>query len=51
VGTALIDFIRSRARSLGLTDIRVDHWAFNARAGSFFEACGFWPMKVMLRQQ
>jgi len=49
VGMALIDFIRDRARALGLTDIRVDHWAFNARAGGFFEACGFSPMKVMMR--
>src|SRR5688572_12903097 len=38
VGTALIEFIRDRARALGLTDIRVDHWAFNTRASSFFEA-------------
>lgn len=50
VGTALIDFIRARARVLGLTDIRVDHWAFNARARSFFEACGFSPMKVVMRR-
>ena len=50
VGTALIDFIRDRARALGLTDIRVDHWAFNARARSFFEACGFSPVKVVMRR-
>ena len=51
VGTALIAFIRDRARSLGLTDIQVDHWAFNARARRFFESCGFSPMKMMMRRE
>ena len=49
-GTALIAFIRDRAWALGLTALQVDHWAFNARARDFFEACGFSPMKVMMRQ-
>jgi ribosomal protein S18 acetylase RimI-like enzyme len=49
-GTALITFIRDRARALGLTTLQVDHWAFNGRARDFFEACGFSPMKVMMRQ-
>ena len=49
-GTALISFMRDQARKLGLTDMRVDHWAFNARARGFFEACGFSPLKIMLRQ-
>ncbi len=48
-GTALIAFIRDRARSLGLTTMQVDHWAFNTRARDFFEACGFTPMKVTMR--
>src|SRR5262249_54431758 len=49
-GTALITFIRDRARALGLPALQVDHWAFNARAKDFFEACGFSPMKIMMRQ-
>jgi ribosomal protein S18 acetylase RimI-like enzyme len=49
-GTALITFVRDRARALGLTAMQVDHWAFNARASDFFQACGFSPMKVMMRQ-
>jgi hypothetical protein len=35
---------------MGLTALQVDHWAFNARAKGFFEACGFSPMKAMMRQ-
>jgi diamine N-acetyltransferase len=50
VGTALITFIRDCARALGLTAVQVDHWAFNGRAKAFFEACGFSPMKVTMRQ-
>jgi len=49
-GTALIIFIRDRARALGLTTLQVDHWACHGRARDFFEACGFSPMKVMMRQ-
>jgi diamine N-acetyltransferase len=49
-GTALITFVRDRARALGLTALQVDHWSFNGRARAFFEACGFSPMKVMMRQ-
>lgn len=49
-GTALIAFIRDRARALGVTALQVEHWAFNARARDFFEACGFSPIKVMMRQ-
>jgi GNAT superfamily N-acetyltransferase len=40
-GTALISFMRDRARMLGLSAMQVDHWAFNASARAFFEACGF----------
>ena len=50
VGTALIDFVRDRTRALGLRTIQVDHWAFNGRARAFFEASGFSPLKVILRQ-
>jgi hypothetical protein len=30
--------------------MQVDHWAFNARAAAFFGACGFSPMKIVMRQ-
>ena len=50
VGMALINFMRDRARALGLTVMQVDHFAFNARAGAFFEACGFSPMKIVMLQ-
>jgi diamine N-acetyltransferase len=50
VGTALVTFTRAQARALGLTALQVDHWAFNARARDFFEACGFSPMKIVMRQ-
>jgi diamine N-acetyltransferase len=49
-GTALITFMRDLARALGLTALQVDHWAFNGRARDFFQACGFSPMKVTMRQ-
>jgi ribosomal protein S18 acetylase RimI-like enzyme len=49
VGTALVAFVMERARAMGLT-VQVDHWAFNARAARFFEACGFRPMKIVMRQ-
>ena len=49
-GRALITFIRDWARALGLTALQVDHWVFNARARDFFMACGFSPMRVMMRQ-
>jgi diamine N-acetyltransferase len=49
-GAALITFMRDLARALGLTALQLDHWAFNARARDFFEACGFSPMKVTMRQ-
>jgi GNAT superfamily N-acetyltransferase len=51
VGTALISFIRDRARALGISAMQVDHWAFNARAAAFFNACGFSPAKVVMRQE
>lgn len=49
-GTALVTFIQDRARTLGLTALQVDHWAFNTRARDFFMACGFSPIRVMMRQ-
>lgn len=41
VRLALIAFIRERALTLGLSAMQVDHWAFNASAAAFFDACGF----------
>jgi ribosomal protein S18 acetylase RimI-like enzyme len=50
VGTALVEFVLHRARAMGVTAVHVDHWAFNRRAAGFFEACGFEPMKIVMRQ-
>jgi GNAT superfamily N-acetyltransferase len=50
VGVALIAFVRDWARAMGLTALKLNHWAFNARARDFFEACGFSPMMVTMRQ-
>ena len=50
-GTALITFILDLARASSLTAVQADHWAFNARARDFFEACGFSPMRVTMRQE
>jgi GNAT superfamily N-acetyltransferase len=50
VGAALMAFIRDRARTLGLTALQVDHWTFNTRAAAFFDACGFSPVKIVMRQ-
>ena len=50
VGTALVAFVLDRVRAMGISAVHVDHWAFNARAASFFEACGFRPMKIVMRQ-
>lgn len=50
VGTALVAFVMDTARAMGVTAVHVDHWAFNTRAARFFEACGFRPMKIVMRQ-
>ena len=50
VGTALVEFVLHRARAMGVAAVQVDHWAFNGRARSFFEARGFRPMKIVMRQ-
>lgn len=50
VGTALMGFVREQALALGLSAMHVDHWAFNAHAAGFFEACGFRPMKIVMHQ-
>ena len=50
VGTALVAFVLNRARARGIAAVHVDHWAFNARAAGFFAACGFSPMKIVMRQ-
>lgn len=50
VGTALVGFIREQTLARGLSAMHVDHWAFNAHAAGFFEACGFRPMKIVMHQ-
>jgi len=50
VGTALIAFVEGRAVASGVTGLQLDYWAFNTRARSFFESCGFSPSVVMMRR-
>lgn len=49
-GAALVHFMDTRARALGVATVQVDHWAFNTQARRFFEACGFTPMKMTMRR-
>ena len=49
-GTALMAFIEDQARARGLSAVQVDHWAFNVGARRFYEACGFSPMKIVMRR-
>ena len=51
VGRALIAFIESRALASAVTGLQLDHWAFNTRAQSFFESCGFSASQVMMRRR
>ena len=50
VGRALIAFIESRALASAVTGLQLDYWAFNTRAQSFFESCGFSASQVMMRR-
>ena len=50
VGRALIAFVEGRAVASGVTGLQLDYWAFNTRARSFFESCGFSPSVVMMRR-
>jgi len=50
VGRALIAFIEGRAMASAVTRLQLDYWAFNTRAQSFFESCGFSPSQVMMRR-
>ena len=50
VGRALIAFIESKALASAVTGLQLDYWAFNTRAQSFFESCGFSPSQVMMRR-
>src|SRR5215467_14754506 len=51
VGRALIAFIESRALASAVTGLQLDYWAFNTRARSFFESCGFSASHVMMRRR
>src|SRR5262249_29200048 len=50
VGRALIAFIESRALASAVTGLQLDYWAFNTRAQSFFESCGFSASQVIMRR-
>jgi ribosomal protein S18 acetylase RimI-like enzyme len=51
VGRALIAFIESTALASAVTGLQLDCWAFNTRAQSFFESCGFSASQVMMRRR
>lgn len=48
VGTALMDFVEGRARSLGLASLELDYWTFNQSARSFFERRGYDSVNVRM---
>jgi ribosomal protein S18 acetylase RimI-like enzyme len=50
VGRALIAFIESRALASAVTGLQLDYWAFNTRAQSFFESCGFSASQITMRR-
>jgi diamine N-acetyltransferase len=51
VGRALIAFIERKALASAVTGLQLDYWAFNTRARSFFESCGFSASQVMMRRR
>ena len=51
VGRALIAFIERKALASAVTGLQLDYWAFNTRAQSFFESCGFSASQVMMRRR
>ena len=51
VGRALIAFIESKALASAVTGLQLDYWAFNTRAQTFFESCGFSASQVMMRRR
>ena len=50
VGRALIAFIEGRAVASEVSGLQLDYWAFNTRAQSFSESCGFSLSQVMMRR-
>jgi ribosomal protein S18 acetylase RimI-like enzyme len=50
VGSAMLAYAREKAHAAGVDEIRLDTWAANVEAQRFFEAQGFTPFIVMLRQ-
>ncbi len=50
VGRALLQRVDEAARSLGVTQVALDTWAFNTDAMAFFERCGFEVFNVRLRR-
>jgi ribosomal protein S18 acetylase RimI-like enzyme len=51
VGRALIAFIERKALASAVTGLQLDYWAFNTRAQSFFESCGFSASQVTMRRR
>ena len=48
-GTALIQRAKEHARSLGLDQVTLNSWSFNAQAHHFFQTHGFEPFHIGFR--
>jgi ribosomal protein S18 acetylase RimI-like enzyme len=51
VATALCRAVEDEARSRGINDVALDHWAFNREAAAFFEGAGFVDFNIRMRRQ
>jgi ribosomal protein S18 acetylase RimI-like enzyme len=51
VGTALMQRVDALADSLGLDEVALDSWEFNAQARRFFESLGYAPYNVRFRKR
>jgi len=47
-GHLLIEAVKNEAKSLGCYNLTLNVWACNPRARSFYETCGFKPMKTCM---
>jgi diamine N-acetyltransferase len=50
VGSAMLAYAKEKAHAAGVDEVRLDTWIDNVEAQRFFEAHGFAPFIVMLRQ-
>lgn len=50
VASAMLAYAKEQAHAAGVDEVRLDTWIANVEAQQFFEAHGFAPFVVMLRQ-